>query len=87
MLGLRTTYAFPGEYLQIYKSSFEPILHLLQSYVRMGFAKNSNGRWALPQRLSPFNSLIGEILDAQAEHKYHLGMPWRERDYYTTLFD
>ncbi|NLL39449.1 MAG: radical SAM family heme chaperone HemW [Clostridiales bacterium] len=89
MLGLRTTYGISEEeYLQIYKSSFEPILHLLQSYVRMGFAKNSNGRWSFtPRGFLLSNSLIGEILDAQAEHKYHVGMPWRERDYYTTLFD
>ncbi|NLO49062.1 MAG: radical SAM family heme chaperone HemW [Clostridiales bacterium] len=88
MLGLRTTHGIcQDEYTQIYKSNFEPLEQLLMSYLKMGYAKQQNDRWSLtPQGFLLSNRLIGELLDAQAELKFHVGTPWREKDYYATLF-
>jgi oxygen-independent coproporphyrinogen-3 oxidase len=88
MLGLRTVHGISrGEYTQIYKSSFDPLEQLLMQYQKMGLAKQQNERWSLtPQGFLLSNRLIGELLDAQAELKFHIGTPWRERDYYMTFF-
>ncbi len=88
MLGLRTTNGISkDEYAKVYQSSFEPLEELLLSYQKMGLAKLQNGRWSLtPQGFLLSNRLIGELLDAQAEQKFHVGTPWREKDYYMTFF-
>ena len=88
MLGLRTAAGISDEeYTTIYQCSFEPMKQLFQTYIRMGLAKKRNDRWSFtPQGLLLSNRLIGELLDAQAEHKFQVGAPWRDMDYYTTLY-
>ena len=59
----------------------------LESYVRLGLAQRMGDRWRFtPRGFLLSNRLIGELLDAQAEQKYHMGIPWRKEDYYDTLF-
>ena len=59
----------------------------MESYVRMGLAQRVGDRWRFtPRGFLLSNRLIGELLDAQAEQKYHMGIPWRKEDYYDTLF-
>ena len=72
MLGLRTTRGISGaEYEKRYRCSFATLESLLQSYVRLGFAKEVDSRWRLtPRGFLLSNRLIGELLDAQAEQRY-----------------
>ncbi len=88
MLGLRTSRGIDGkEYESRYQNCFKPLEELLEGYVRLGLAKKIDGRWRLtPRGFLLSNRLIGELLDAQAEQKFHVGMPWRREDYYDTLY-
>ncbi len=88
MLRMRTTRGVSAEeYESRYHNSFKPLEELFRDYVRHGLAKQLDDRWRFtPQGFLLSNRLIGELLDAQAEQKYHTGMPWRKEDYYTTLF-
>jgi oxygen-independent coproporphyrinogen-3 oxidase len=88
MLGMRTTRGIEGrEYESRYQNSFKPLEELLEGYVKMGLSKQVDGRWRLtPRGFLISNRLIGELLDAQAEQKFHVGMPWRKEDYYGTLY-
>jgi len=72
MLGLRTTSGISGRELEErWRVPFAPLEKLLQGYVRMGFAKQVDGRWRFtPQGFLVSNQLIGELLDAQAETRY-----------------
>ena len=88
MLRMRTRRGMdPREYETKYQNSFEPLEKLMQSYVRLGLAQRRGECWRFtPRGFLLSNRLIGELLDAQAEQKYHMGIPWREEDYYNTLF-
>ena len=88
MLGMRTALGIsPAEYEQRYLASFKPLEQLMQSYLRLGLAKQTGDRWRFtPKGFLLSNRLIGELLDAQAESKFHEGMPWRREDYYNTLY-
>lgn len=83
MLGLRTSRGISGqEYYRIYQSSFMPIEMLLNDYAKKGWAKLKGDRWSFTA--SGFllsNQLIGEILDAHAEQKVSVGMPWKRNEY------
>lgn len=82
MLGLRTARGVSEqEYWSLYQSSFEPIEELLKSYEKQGWAKQIGNRWSFTS--SGFlisNRLIGEILDAQAQQKVTIGMPWKHME-------
>ena len=88
MLRMRTARGMdPKEYESRYQNSFEPLEKLMESYVRLGLAQRVGERWRFtPRGFLLSNRLIGELLDAQAEQKYHMGIPWRKEDYYDTLF-
>ena len=88
MLRMRTARGMDGkEYEGRYQNSFEPLEKLLEGYARMGLAQRRGDRWRFtPRGFLLSNRLIGELLDAQAEQKYHMGIPWRKEDYYDTLF-
>ncbi|NMA36704.1 MAG: radical SAM family heme chaperone HemW [Papillibacter sp.] len=88
MLGMRTNKGIDSrEYESRYQNSFKPLEELLEGYAKMGLARRIDSRWHLtPRGFLLSNRLIGELLDAQAEHKFHIGMPWRKEDYYETLY-
>ena len=77
MLGMRTTFGISAkEYKEIYRSEFESIENTLISFERHGWTKFENDRWHFTS--SGFlvsNTLIGELLEAQAEYKLR-GNPW-----------
>ena len=83
MLGLRTTRGITGgEYYNIYQSSFAPIEALLFEYEKNGWAQRFNGRWSLtPTGFLLSNRLISDILDAHAEQRITVGMPWKKNEY------
>ncbi|MCL2829037.1 MAG: radical SAM family heme chaperone HemW [Oscillospiraceae bacterium] len=83
MLGLRTTRGITGdEYYRIYQSNFAPIEALLLSYEKNGWAYRINGRWSLtPTGFLLSNQLISDILDAHAEQRVIVGMPWKKSEY------
>lgn len=87
MLGLRTNRGITGqEYYRIYQSNFEPIEELLKSYQQKGWARQKGDRWSFTA--SGFllsNQLIGEILDAHADQKVSVGMPWKQNEYHQAL--
>ncbi|MDR0817963.1 MAG: radical SAM family heme chaperone HemW [Oscillospiraceae bacterium] len=89
MLGMRTNYGVSREeYELVYRGGFAPLEQMLESYIKMGFAQKRDNRYSFTAKgflLS--NRLIGELLDAQAERKFQVGTPWRESDYYGTLFN
>ena len=72
MLGLRTTHGIAAEeYERRYRASFAPLGELLESYVRLGLAKEVSSRWRFtPKGFLISNRLIGELLDAQQEQRY-----------------
>ena len=72
MLGLRTTHGIAAEeYERRYRTSFAPLGELLESYVRLGLAKEVSSRWRFtPKGFLISNRLIGELLDAQQEQRY-----------------
>jgi oxygen-independent coproporphyrinogen-3 oxidase len=88
MLGLRTTRGISeDEYAAIYRGGFGPLEELLKDYSVRGLARFRDGRWSFtPPGFLLSNRLIGELLDAQTECKFHIGTPWREKDYFSTLF-
>jgi oxygen-independent coproporphyrinogen-3 oxidase len=85
---MRTTRGMDARHYESrYQNSFEPLEKLLEGYARMGLAQRVGDRWHFtPRGFLLSNRLIGELLDAQAEQKYHMGLPWRKDDYYDTLF-
>lgn len=88
MLGLRTTHGIcEAEYSAIYRGGFAPLEELFRDYSARGFARLTDGRWSFtPTGFLLSNRLIGELLDAQTECKFHIGTPWREKDYFSSLF-
>ena len=72
MLGLRTVRGIAaGEYEGRYRAPFAPLEALLQSYLRLGLAREVDSRWRFtPRGFLLSNRLIGELLDAQAEQRY-----------------
>ena len=87
MLGLRTTNGIcEFEYYGIYQSTFAPIERLLKEFAQNRWARFSSGRWSLtPQGFLISNRLIGQIIDAQADLKRSVGIPWKPR--YPSLQD
>lgn len=87
MLGLRTTHGIcEAEYSAIYRGGFRPLGELFTDYAKRGFARSTDGRWSFtPTGFLLSNTLIGELLDAQTECKFHIGTPWREKDYFSSL--
>ncbi len=77
MLGMRTAYGISSaEYKKVYRSDFEPLENLLIEMEKRGYARNTGLRWRFTHTgflLS--NTLIGMLLDVQAEHKLQ-GNPW-----------
>lgn len=77
MLGLRTTRGITRrEYLSIYKSSFDPLENLLDTFVKSGWARRNGENWSFTSTgflLS--NVLIGMLLEAQTQQKFNAN-PW-----------
>jgi len=88
MLGLRTVYGISAEdYAENFRGGFEALLPLLESYRKYGYAREVEGRWSFtPEGFLLSNSLIGELLDALTEKKYNISSPWKQEDYYSSLF-
>lgn len=88
MLAMRTVYGISREeYENYFRGGFDALEPLLQSYRKYGYAKEQNGRWSFtPSGFLVSNSLIGELLDAQAEKKHNTASPWKREDYYSSLF-
>jgi putative oxygen-independent coproporphyrinogen III oxidase len=82
MLGLRRTKGIcKEEYYNIYKSDFTPMEELFKEFQQDGWAKFTDGRWSFTSTgflLS--NTLIGSLLEAQAEYKLS-GNPWMKEPY------
>ena len=83
MLSLRTTRGITSEeYYNIYQSGFAPIEALLLDYEKQGWAQRVNDRWSLtPAGFLLSNRLINDILDAHAEQRVTVGMPWKRSEY------
>jgi len=82
MLGLRRTRGISGEeYHRIYRSDFAPIEARLREYEKNGWARRiGEDRWCFtPAGFLVSNQLIGELLEAQAEHRLRAN-PWMEED-------
>lgn len=88
MLGMRTTRGISaGDYERFFSSGFEALEPLLRSYQKYDYAREIDGRWSFtPKGFLLSNSLIGEMLDALTEKKYNLSAPWKQEDYYSSLF-
>ena len=88
MLGLRTVDGISAEdYAENFRGGFEALLPLLESYRKYGYAREVEGRWSFtPEGFLLSNSLIGELLDALTEKKYNVSAPWKQEDYYSSLF-
>ncbi len=88
MLGMRTTYGISAEdHAKFFRGGFEAIEPLLDSYRKYGYAKEVDGRWSFtPKGFLISNSLIGELLDTLSEKKYNFSAPWKQEDYYSSLF-
>jgi oxygen-independent coproporphyrinogen-3 oxidase len=88
MLGLRTTYGISEhDYEHYFRMGFNALRPLFEKYRKYGYAREKNGRWSFtPKGFLVSNSLIGELLDAQAEKKYNMAAPWSRDDYYSSLF-
>ncbi len=88
MLGMRTVYGISAEdYAEYFRGGFEALLPLLESYRKYGYAREVDGRWSFtPEGFLVSNSLITELLDALTEKKYHINSPWKQEDYYSSLF-
>ena len=72
MLGLRTTHGIEKEeYERLFRAPFAPLETLLEGYLRLGLARQTEERWRFtPRGFLLSNQLIGELLDAQAEQRY-----------------
>ena len=88
MLGLRTVHGISAEdYAEYFRGGFEALLPLLESYRKYGYTREVDGRWSFtPEGFLLSNSLIGELLDALTEKKYNISAPWKQEDYYSSLF-
>ncbi len=92
LLSLRTTHGISEEeYRNLYPCSFRPAEDLLRTYESHGWALFSDGRWSFtPQGFLISNTLIGNIIDAQASEKLSVGTPWKkepsEYEYQYTMF-
>ncbi|MDD6189241.1 MAG: radical SAM family heme chaperone HemW [Clostridiales bacterium] len=88
MLGMRTTYGISAaDYETFFRGGFEALEPLLRSYQKYGYARETDGRWSFtPKGFLISNSLIGELLDALTEKRYNLSVPWKQEDYYSSLF-
>ncbi len=88
MLGLRTVYGISEhDYEHYFRMGFNALRPLFEKYRKYGYAREKNGRWSFtPKGFLVSNSLIGELLDAQAEKKYNMAAPWSRDDYYSSLF-
>jgi len=72
MLGLRTTHGIEkAEYERLFRAPFGPLETLLEGYLRLGLARQTEARWRFtPRGFLLSSQLIGELLDAQAEQRY-----------------
>ncbi len=77
MLGMRTSRGISqDDYRVRCRSSFKPILRVLQAFAERGWAQETDGRWhfTVPGFLIS-NTLIGIMLEAQAGSRVE-GTPW-----------
>ena len=88
MLGMRTVHGISAaDYEQLFRGGFEALEPLLESYRKYGYAREADGRWSFtPKGFLLSNSLIGELLDALTEKQYNISSPWKQEDYYSSLF-
>jgi oxygen-independent coproporphyrinogen-3 oxidase len=88
MLGLRTVRGISEEdFDRWYRGGFRVLEPLLLTYQKYGYARRMGSRWCFtPKGFLVSNSLIAELLDTLAEKRSDLGAPWRQEDYYTSLF-
>jgi len=88
MLGMRTTYGISADdYATYFRGGFEALEPLLRSYQKYGYVREVDGRWSFtPRGFLLSNGLIGELLDALTEKKYNISSPWKQEDYYSSLF-
>ena len=77
MLGLRTSGGIcREEYLQIYRSSFDPLEETLRVFADNGWAEENEGRWRLtPGGFLLSNVLIGILLESQTRERFNAN-PW-----------
>ena len=77
MLGMRTTMGIADEeYRRLDPMGMEEIARLLEEFNSHGWAVRENGRWRLtPEGFLLSNTLIGELLEAQARQR----MLWKRR--------
>ena len=80
MLGLRTTYGISEEeYRAFYPCDFTQVKKKLRSYIPHGWVAEANGRWHFtPQGFLLSNTLISDVLDAQADE--HVSAPWHHTE-------
>lgn len=88
MLGMRTVYGISADdYADYFRGGFDALEPLLRSYQKYGYVREAEGRWSFtPKGFLLSNSLIGELLDALSEKKFHVSTPWKQEDYYSSLF-
>jgi oxygen-independent coproporphyrinogen-3 oxidase len=92
LLGLRTCHGISEEeYRSIFPCSFQPALELLNTYRKQGWVLYNDGRWSFtPSGFLLSNTLIGNIIDAQASEKLNVSTPWKsepsEYEYQYTMF-
>ncbi|MCL1835599.1 MAG: radical SAM family heme chaperone HemW [Oscillospiraceae bacterium] len=79
MLRLRTVQGISeGEYYDIYRLKMDLILDLMKKYESSGWMVFDEGRWRFtPKGFLLSNTLIGEILDAQARQRTQISKPWQ----------
>lgn len=79
MFRLRTTHGISEEeYYNIYRLKMDLILEVLHKYESNGWALFKDGRWRFTSTgFMLFNTLIGEILDAQTRQRTQISKPWQ----------
>ncbi len=77
MLGLRTSGGIcREEYLEVYRSSFDPLEDTLRVFQENGWAEEQNGRWRFtPGGFLLSNVLIGILLESQTRERFSAN-PW-----------
>ena len=92
MLGLRTSLGVcEEEYRKLYRGGFDRIAEKLDYYTKHGFMQKTDGRWSFtPRGFLVSNTIIGDVLDAQAEQRAASAPPWddarRELDEQMSFF-